>query len=254
MKLYQGDCLEVMKEIPDKSVDMILCDLPYGLHISKWDKIIDFEKMWNEYKRIIKDRHAIVLFSREPFASKLRLSNIQMYKYDWIWEKNVSGDCMNAKVKPLNKHEIICVFSNGKTSPTNPNNMVYYPQGLMPYGKKEKSGNKPNTDGTKWRPSIDNKPYIRQFTNYPDTVLHFQTVNSKEKTVHPTQKPVPLLEYLIKTYTNEGETVLDNCMGAGSTGVACVNLNRDFIVIELDEQYFQIAKDRIEKAEAEKKG
>lgn len=246
LTLWQGDCLELMKNIPDKSVDMILCDLPYGTTACKWDNVLSFDLLWNEYERIIKDRRAIVLFGREPFASRLRLSNLEMYKYDWIWEKNCSGDVLNAKLKPMNIHETISVFSNGKTANKHKNNMLYNPQGLILYNKITKSGNKKGKDGTHWRPSTDNKPYVQQYTNYPTTVLKF---DKPYKAIHPTQKPVPLLEYLIKTYTNEGETVLDNCMGSGSTGVACVNTNRDFIGIELDENYFQIAKNRIEETQ-----
>ena len=170
-----------------------------------------------------------------------------MYKYDWIWAKNCSGDVLNAKLKPMNIHETISVFSNGKTSNTHKNNMLYNPQGLILFNRKTKSGNKKGKDGTHWRPSTNNKVYVQKYTNYPTTILNFAKPN---KAVHPTQKPVPLLEYLIKTYTNEGETVLDNCMGSGTTGVACVNTNRSFIGIELDEHYFDIAKNRIEEAQA----
>ena len=250
-KLMHGDCLELMKNIPDKSVDMVLCDLPYGIKNSRWDNIIPFDLLWKQYKRIIKPKKAIVLFGREPFSSLLRTSNLDMFKYDWIWCKNISGDVLNAKLKPMNIHEIISVFSDGKTSNGNANNMDYYPQGLKLYNKYVKSGNKKGKNGTHWRPSTDGKTYIQQYTNYPTTVLHFK---KPSKAVHPTQKPVDLLEYLIKTYTNEGETVLDNAAGSGSTGVACVNTNRDFIGIELDENYFNIAQKRINQAIQDKGG
>lgn len=240
IKLFLDDCLNIMNNIPDKSVDLILCDLPYGTTPSKWDNIIPFDVLWNHYKRIIKPKHAILLFGVEPFSSKLRLSNLEWYKYDWIWIKNIPVGFVNAKLKPMPKHEIISVFSDGKTANCNKNNMIYYPQGLLPFNKTIKS--KRNSESLYNRPSnIDNK-YYQEFTNYPTTDLYF----AKDKPViHPTQKPVALLEYLIKTYTKEGETVLDNCMGTGSTGVACKNTNRNFIGIEKEEKYFNIAKERI---------
>jgi site-specific DNA-methyltransferase (adenine-specific) len=246
--LQHGDCLELMKDIPDKSIDMILCDLPYGTTACKWDTVIPFNDLWAAYKRIIKGNGAIVLFGAEPFSSYLRTSNMEWYKYDWIWIKNNAAGFVNAKLKPMNKHEVVCVFSSGKTANCNKNNMPYYPQGLIPYNKPNKSGNKKGKDNTYWRPSLkssNNEEYIQQWTNYPTTVLFF---NKVQKAVHPTQKPVALCEYLIKTYTNEGETVLDNCMGSGTTGLACVNTGRNFIGMELDAHYFDVAKQRIEKA------
>ena len=231
--LRQGDCLEIMKDIPDKSIDMILCDLPYGTTACKWDTIIPFEPLWEQYKRIIKDNGAIVLFGSEPFSSKLRMSNLKMYKYDWVWEKSRFANQMLAKKQPLKIIENISVF--GKKSP------LYFPQGLIKCDKITKQGARitDNIGG-----GIRKTEYKQEFTNYPRNILQFASVG---KTVHPTQKPVELLEYLIKTYTNEGDIVLDNCMGSGSTGVACVNTNRNFIGIELDETYFNIAKERIEK-------
>ena len=248
--LIHGDCLQEMQKIPDKSIDLILCDLPYGQTSSKWDKMIDPAALWGGYKRIIKDRAAIVLFGAEPFASKMRLSNPEMYKYDWVWVKNNAVGFVNAKLKPMRIFEYIMVFSTGKTSNGNPNNMKYYPQGLLPYGKVTRSGNKKGKDNTYWRPSFtsDTCGVFQEYTNYPRDVLYF---NKVQKAVHPTQKPVDLLEYLIKTYTQEGETVLDNCMGSGSTGVACVNTDRNFIGIEKDEHYFEVAKERIENAQKE---
>lgn len=237
-----------MKNISDKSIDMILCDLPFGMTSSKWDKVIPFEELWQQYKRIIKDKRAIVLFSAQPFTSKLVTSNLEWFKYEWVWVKNNAVGFVNAKLKPMNKHESLCVFSNGKTSNGNKNNMLYNPQGLLPYNKPMRSGNKKGKDNTYWRPSLkssNNEEYIQQWTNYPTTILEFDKV---AKAVHPTQKPVALLEYMIRTYTNESEVVLDNCMGSGSTGVACVNTNRNFIGIELDEKYFNIAKDRMQQA------
>ena len=249
IRLMKGDCLELMKNIPDKSVDMILCDLPYGTTSCRWDSIIPFDFLWDSYKRIVKDNGAICLFGAEPFSSKLRLSNLEMFKYDWYWNKTSSSGFVNAKLKPMNTMETISVFSKGKTANGNKNNMVYYPQGLKPYGKLSKKGNKQGADGTYWRPSTINA-YKQEWTNYPFNYLDFSIRTIKEK-LHPTQKPTALLEYLIKTYTLEGETVLDNTMGSGSTGVACVNTGRNFIGIEKDDHYFDVACDRIKHAEKE---
>lgn len=225
--LKQGDCLELMKDIPDKSIDMILCDLPYGTTACKWDNVIPFELLWEQYKRVIKDDGAIVLFGNEPFSSALRMSNIKNYKYDWVWKKSNVMGFLNAKKRPLKEIENICVF----------NSKIYYPQGLNKNTKgKNRRGSQTDTLG---KYKLINES---EYTNYPRTILSFKN----ERGYHPTQKPVALLEYLIKTYTNEGETVLDNCMGSGSTGVACINTNRNFIGIELDEKYFEIAKNRIE--------
>ena len=248
--LIHGDCLEVMKDIPDKSIDMILCDLPYGTTSSKWDSIIPFDKLWQEYTRIIKNNRAICLFGAEPFSSALRMSNPTWFKYDWVWIKNNGVGYFNANLKPLNKHEIISVFSNGKTANGNKNNMLYNPQGLIHCGKFiEKHSNKKGKDGTYWRPSNE-KSYIRELTNYPTTVLNFA---KDPKPVHPTQKPVALCEYLIKTYSNEGDVVLDNCCGSGTTAVACINTNRKYVCIEKTEHYFEIAKNRIETAKQQVK-
>jgi site-specific DNA-methyltransferase (adenine-specific) len=245
LQLLQGDCLELMKEIPSKSIDMILCDLPYGTTACKWDEIIPFDSLWVQYQRIIKDDRAICLFGSEPFSSKLRMSNLELYKYDYVWIKSRSLGFTHCKNKPMQKSENISVFSNGKIKHEGQGNrMVYFPQGLIPYGK-EVNGDKSckaDIEGHRFaRPS--NKTYVQEYTNYPTNLLEF---NNDGNTQHPTQKPVALLEHLIKTYTNESETILDNCMGAGSTGVACVNLNRSFIGMELDESYFNIAKERIE--------
>jgi site-specific DNA-methyltransferase (adenine-specific) len=229
MKLYQGDCLEVMKQIPDKSIDMILCDLPYGTTACKWDTIIPFDKLWEQYNRIIKDNGAVVLFGSEPFSSALRMSNIKNFKYDWVWNKKQTGNPFLAKKQPLKIHEIISVF----------NTNIYCP--IMRTGKMRiKGGSKESnikvfggTDKTQ------NNIY------YPTSILDFPNCANKSKKLHPTQKPVELCEYLIRTYTNDGDTVLDNCMGSGTTGVACKHLNRNFIGIELDEEYFKIAEKRI---------
>ena len=232
MKLLQGDCLELMKNIPDKSIDLILCDLPYGTTHNKWDTIIPFDKLWEQYKRIIKDNGAILLFSQMPFGASLIMSNPKMFRYEWIWEKNQAVGFLNAKKMPLRKHENILVFY--KHLPT------YNPQGLIKLDEPIQEKGSANRNGKNY--GVADKSFIRTHTNYPTDIITF----SKDSGYHPTQKPVDLLEYLIKTYTNEGDTVLDNCMGSGSTGVACVNTNRDFIGMELNEEYFKIACERIE--------
>lgn len=251
--LLFGDCLERMKEIPDKSVDLILTDPPYGTTACKWDSVIPFEPMWAELKRIIKPNGAIVLFGSEPFSSTLRLSNIDWFKYDWVWHKSRALGFTNAKNKPMNKHEVISVFSGGTTANRSARKMPYNPQGLLPYGKTVNGIKACAADASAGghrfaRPSHQPKR-VQEFTNYPTSVLEFRNEGS---TVHPTQKPVELMEYLIKTYTNEGEAVLDFTMGSGSTGVACINTNRSFIGIELDDNYFNVAKDRIDNAVKEK--
>lgn len=232
-ELYNGDCLEIMKQIPDKSIDMILCDLPYGTTACKWDVVIPFEPLWEQYNRIIKDNGAIVLFGSQPFTTQLNSSNIELFRYEYIWIKNNSTGFQLANKRPLKRHEIISVFY--KKQPT------YNPQGLIPYGKVNKRGK----CGNGGHLANEVNEYIQKFTNYPTQILKFGY--DKEK-FHPTQKPVALLEYLIKTYTNENDTVLDNCMGSGSTGVACLNTNRNFIGIELDKDFFEIAKKRIEES------
>ena len=234
VKLLKGDCLELMKEIPDKSIDMILCDLPYGTTACKWDTVIPFEPLWEQYNRIIKDNGAIVLFGSEPFSTELRHSNLKMFKYDWIWEKEQGANFMLCKYQPYKVHEVISVFSK--------NRHTYNPQ--MTVGKPYTSGKGTSGDITGNVVKVQTK---NEGTRYPRSVQKFNTDKSKGS-LHPTQKPIALLEYLIKTYTNEGEVVLDNCMGSGSTGVACVNTGRKFIGMELDEKYFAIAKKRIEEA------
>lgn len=226
MDLLHGDCLEIMKSIPDKSVDLILTDPPYGTTECKWDTVIPFEPMWKELKRIRKDNAAIVLFGSEPFSSHLRMSNIKEFKYDWIWEKEQGVNWLNCKINPLKKHEIVSIFGL---------NPKYHPVGLLPCNKIKSAKN-----GLMPHRGI-NKVHEQKFSNYPQSIIKF----NRERGIHPTQKPVPLLEYLIKTYTLEGETVLDFTMGSGSAGVACKNLNRNFIGIEKDEKYFEIARNRI---------
>ena len=233
MKLYNDDCLKVLPMIPDKSIDLILTDPPYGTTQCKWDSVIPFEPMWNQLKRVIKDNGCIALFGSEPFSSYLRTSNIKWFKYDWIYRKPQGTNPMASKYMPLKDHEIISIFYSKKP--------IYNPQ--MTIGKPY-SGFK--SDSKKIGEVYGNIKSIHRDnpkgTRFPKTVLDFKT----ERGLHPTQKPVALLEYLIKTYTNENDTVLDFTMGSGSTGVACKNLNREFIGIELDKQYFDIAKQRIE--------
>jgi len=231
IELMQGDCLEKMKDIPDKSVDMILCDLPYGTTACKWDTIIPFEPLWEQYNRVIKDNGAIVLFGSEPFSSALRMSNIKNYKYDWIWEKEQGANFMLCKYQPYKVHEIISVFSKERHN--------YFPQ--MTEGKPYISGKGTSGDITG---NVIKIQTLNTGTRYPRSIQRFNTDKAKGSK-HPTQKPVALFEYLIKTYTNEGDLVLDNCMGSGTTGVACKNLNRNFIGIELDPDYFKIAEKRI---------
>ncbi len=230
-KIYNEDCLEGMKKIDDKSIDMILCDLPYGTTACKWDIVIPFDKLWEQYERIIKDNGAICLFGSQPFTTILNNSNLNLYKYEWIWIKNNSTGFQHANKRPMKKHEIISVFYNKQ--PT------YNPQGLKPYNKINRRGSKPETIR-----EIKSNEYIQQFTNYPTQLLEF--AYDKEK-LHPTQKPVALCEYLIKTYTNENELVLDNCMGSGTTAIACINTNRNYIGFELDTTYYNLANERIQK-------
>jgi DNA modification methylase len=244
VKLLHGDCLELMKDIPDKSVDMILCDLPYGTTQCSWDTVIPFEPLWEQYKRIIKDNGAIVLFGSEPFSSALRMSNIKLYKYDWYWNK-VQGTGFSAvKKQPMRVIETISVFY--KKPPIYNPQMEKREKVIDSRNWKQNKRISENSRFTSTDNSLSQKIYDKK---YPVNLLNINKASNEcnnSKRVHPTQKPVALLEYLIKTYTKEGETVLDNCMGSGSTGVACVNTNRNFIGIELDDKYFKIAKERIE--------
>lgn len=247
IELWHGDCLELMKDIEDKSIDLILCDLPYGTTACKWDVVIPFDKLWEQYNRIIKEDGVIVLFGIQPFTTMLISSNVKLFRYSWIWVKDSPTGFLNCNYRPLQSTEDIVVFSNGKVGSLSKNPIRYYPQGLSVINKE-----KNNRGNSTWREKHgylsrnnklnSNEAYIQKYTGYPDNLLSF----SREKNaIHPTQKPIALLEYLIKTYTNENELVLDNTMGSGSTGVACVNTNRRFIGIEKDEKFFEIAKDRI---------
>ena len=237
MELIHGDCLEIMPTLADGSVDMVLTDPPYGTTACKWDSVIPFEPMWKQLKRVIKPNGAIVLFGSEPFSSALRMSNIKNYKYDWKWQKEKGANVMQAKVCPLKNYEDIIIFSDGNICATSKNKIIYNPQGLKKTSRKVKSVMK--NSGVHGNRTT--KEYELKYTNYPNSIIKF----TKGKLTHPTQKPVALMEYLIKTYTNEGETVLDFTMGSGATGVACRNLGRDFIGIEKDDKYFEMAKKRI---------
>jgi site-specific DNA-methyltransferase (adenine-specific) len=245
MNLLNGDCLEQLKTLEANSVDMVLADLPYGTTACKWDNVIPFEPLWAELHRVCKPNAAMCMFGSEPFSSAMRLSNPKAFKYDWYWNKKSTSGFMNAKLKPMNTVEIISVFSDGKTSNGNANNMRYFPQGLIEVNKLSKSGNSPHKENSPFRANStpsNTGGYIQRFTGYPRNLIEH---GYEKKSVHPTQKPVALLEYLIKTYTLEGDTVLDPTMGSGSTGVACVNTNRKFIGIEREPDYMAIAEKRI---------
>lgn len=249
INLFQGDCLEVMKDIPDGSVDMILCDLPYGTTACKWDSVIPFEPLWEQYKRIVKPNAAIVLFGSEPFSSHLRLSNLGWFKYDWIWEKSKASNFVHANYQPLKSHETISIFSSGGSAQGSKAPMNYFPIKMKgkPYNKGV--GHKDNEHLSGGLTKKDSQ-VLENVTGdrYPRSVIYFATAES-DGSFHPTQKPVALCEYLLKTYTNEGQVVLDNTMGSGTTGVACVNTRRKFIGIEKEQEYFDIAVERITKAQ-----
>lgn len=236
--LYNDDCLEIMKNLPDKSVDMVLCDLPYGVTQNKWDNVIPFDKMWTLLNRICKETCAMVFFADGMFCAELMLSNKKMWRYNLIWDKIIPSGFLNANKMPLRSHEEICVFY--KKLPT------YNPQKILG-NKSHSKGNKKdsytNNNYGKFK-FVDNSETLGNM-KYPKSILSFSKPHPSIS-VHPTQKPVELLEYLIKTYSNEGDTILDFTMGSGSTGVACKNINREFIGIEKEEKYFKIAKERIE--------
>lgn len=236
--IYCGDCLSIMPHIADKSVDAIICDLPFGTTKNKWDSIIPFESLWEQYNRIIKDDGAIVLFSQQPFTSMLVMSNPKMFKYEWIWEKENGTGFLNANHAPLKIHENILVFGKGATSPTKKSvSMTYNPQ---------KTKGRPYTavqgyTGNNYSHTVGNVT-VSYGMRYPTDILRFQRDKNK---YHSTQKPVELCQYLIRTYTNSGGVILDNCMGSGSTIVAAIKENRQYIGIEKDKKYFEIAKQRI---------
>jgi site-specific DNA-methyltransferase (adenine-specific) len=228
-KVILGDCLEVMKDIPDKSIDMVLCDLPYQITKCEWDIIVPFEPLWEQYKRVTKDGAAIVLTASQPFTSMLVMSNLKMFKYSWVWKKNKPTGHLNAKRMPMKNYEDIVIFSNGCNK--------YFPQGCLPYNKTVRRGH----NGKNY--STSGKENFQEATNYPRLIIDF--ILCEAGGLHPTQKPVALFEYLIKTYTNEGDVVLDNAAGSGTTGVACKNLNRQFILIEKEQKYYDIILKRL---------
>lgn len=231
-KVLHGDCLELMKEIPNKSIDMILCDLPYGTTRNKWDSIIPLEPLWEQYERIIKDNGAIVLTAQTPFDKVLGASNLKMLRYEWIWQKSRPTGHLNAKRMPLKNHENILVFY--KKLP------VYNPQGVVDLERPREVFQALSKKSINYGKRKER--YVLERTGYPKTIQNFK---SEMKTVHPTQKPVELFEYLIKTYTNEGDLVLDNAAGSGTTGVACRNLGRDFILMEKEQEYIDIIHERL---------
>jgi len=252
IKVIRGDCLDIMKNIESNSVNLILCDLPYGTTKCKWDCIIDIEKLWEEYKRIIvKPTGVIALFAQQPFTTKLISGNYDWFKYNLIWKKNKTTQYLLANYRPMKCTEDICVFSPGGAAAASRHkgNMTYNPQNLIPVNITKKNSEKrigkmlnqshhlgPNNK------LVSNTEYKQSYTNYPIEIIEFDIEND---TVHETQKPVPLIEYLIKTYSNENDVVLDNTMGSGTTGIGCINTNRKFIGIELDEKYFNLSCDRL---------
>lgn len=239
--LRKGDCLELMQDIPDKSIDAIITDPPYGTTACKWDSVIDFNLMWEQLNRIIKPNGAIVLFGSEPFSSALRMSNIKNYKYDWKWDKVIGSGFQVAKYKPMMRSEDVCIFGTG-------GKVNYYPIKI----KRDKPINGYAVNNSLSNPLANADKKVRTYTHKnPTNILEFKKVKG---TVHPTQKPIELMEYLIKTYTQENETVLDFTMGSGSTMVACVSTNRNGIGIEMDDKYFAIAERRINDAIIERQG
>ena len=266
--LINGDCLVEMKSIEEHSIDLILCDLPYGTtdrkgseskknagsRLLKWDTVIPLDKLWLEYKRVLKPRGAVVLTADQPFTSKLILSNVEWFKYEWIWKKKKTTGFLLANYRPMKQTEDVVVFSPAGAAAASKNgkNMTYNPQGLIEKRVKKKNNPKrlgkflhnPKFMGENNK-LLHETEYEQKYTNYPSEIIEF---GLDKNVVHPTQKPVALMEYLIKTYSNENETVLDNCMGSGTTGVACVNTNRNFIGIERDEKYYEMTKSRIDES------
>lgn len=232
--VHMGDCLELMKNISNYSIDMILCDLPYGTTQCKWDTIIPFDKLWEQYERIIKPNGAIVLTGTEPFSSFLRLSNLKLYKYDWVWDKIKGTGFLNAKKQPMRNHEIVSVFYKKQC--------IYNPQ--KTFGHIKKKTFRASHLQTEVYGEMKNNYHYNSTERYPRSIQIFST-DTQNSSFHPTQKPISLFEYLIKTYTNENDIVLDNCAGSGTTGLACKNTNRNYILIEKEEKYFNIIKKRL---------
>ena len=241
--IYNMDCLEGMKLIPDGTIDAVICDLPYGTTANKWDSVIPFDKLWEQYRRICKPNAPIVLFGQEPFSTMLRMSNFDCWKYDWIWDKMFGGNFVNAAYQPIKTHEIVSVFCFGRCT--------YNPQ-MIKRRDPIKAGGNGQAEGKAVRLAINkhteefgklHKVYHEKF---PDSQLHFSVRSDMDNHFHPTQKPVDLLRYLVLTYTNEGDTVLDNCMGSGTTAIACIKERRHFIGFELSKEYFDKAVRRID--------
>jgi site-specific DNA-methyltransferase (adenine-specific) len=248
-KITHGDCLEILPKLPDKSVDAIICDLPYGEgHTAhSWDCCLPLDKLWEQYERIIKDNGVIALFSAEPFTAKLICSNIDLYRYSWIWEKETPTGFLNVSYAPLKLTEDICIFSKGTVGSLSSNPIRYNPQGVIEVNKFKRNNPNSNWRANKGYESKHNKLnsdelYMQKYTNYPTNILKF---NRDKKAFHPTQKPVGLLAYLIQTYSNEGELILDNCSGSGSLACACQQTKRDFICIEKNEEYYTKSIERL---------
>ena len=254
MELHHGDCIEKMKLIPDDSVDLVLCDLPYGSTKCKWDTVIDMAELWKHYKRIVKKPSGVILlFGQQPFTSMLVSSNYEWFKYNLIWKKNKTTQFLLANYRPMKCTEDICVFSKGGAAAASRHkgNMTYNPQGLTPVNivkrnSKERIGKMLNQEHHLGPNNklTSNTEYTQSFTNYPNELINFDI---ESNTIHETQKPVKLIEYLIRTYSNENDVVLDNTMGSGTTGIGCINTKRRFIGIEKDDKYFKLSSDRITK-------
>ena len=267
LTLYWGNCLVEMKKIADGSVDLILCDLPYGTtdrkgienkgdnRVLSWDTVIPLDQLWEQYRRVLKSTGTVVLTADQPFTSQLVISNLKWFKYEWIWKKKKTTGFLHANARPMKETEDILIFSplgaSGCSKKAN-KNMTYNPQGLIEKNVKKKNSAKrlgkflhqPEHMGS-GNKLLHETEYEQKYTNYPSEIIEF---GLDKDSIHPTQKPVALMEYLIRTYSNEGETILDNCMGSGTTGVACMNTNRNFIGIEMDENYYKIAEERIKNA------
>lgn len=242
IELIHGDCLIEMQKIPDKSIDCVICDLPYNTNALKWDKLIPMDELWKQYKRVIKDGGAIVLFSQQPFTTHLIFSNLAWWKYNWVWVKENGTNFMNAKHQPIKITEDICVFSNYAAAPSSTGNYIKYnPQFVKSAPYIAKSGNKTPNAVTKI--GINNHTTINEGYRYPTNILRF---NRDKQKLHPTQKPVSLIEYLVRTYTNEGELVLDNTAGSMTTAIACINTNRKCVCMEKNDEIFEIGKKRVE--------
>ena len=244
VELFQGDCIPIMAGW-ERQFDAIIADLPYGTTACKWDTVIPFKPLWEQYKRLIKPKGAVVLFGSQPFTSALVMSNVEWFKYEWVWQKTRPGDFVSCNYRPMKDHENLVIFSPGGATPGCNEPMTYNPQDVR-YASETRT--RTTSLGIGRDRESQQGEYISKGSNYPRTVIEFA---NGETGLHPTQKPVALLEYLVRTYTNEGETVLDNTMGSGSTGVACVNTGRSFVGIELLPEYYEIAQQRIAAAQTE---